>query len=218
MRTHITSLEISDLFEIDHKFVLRSIRKILSDDPELFSSYFNEQTYQSKQNKPVPMFEMGCDGFQLLSSSNSMSRGKNAIAKSQVLNEFGCECYVVAQKSSRFEDSYYGLLCEFLPEFKISRQFPVAGMRVDFYLEESGIFIEYDEEQHLSPAQQKKDEERWGIISNHLADIHGAKPWLVRVSKGNEIKSLRAIAGVMSVVCVYDLFSVVDEESKIVRV
>lgn len=218
MRNHISTKEISDQFKVNHRYLMKIVRDIISSDPELFYSYFHKSSYISKQNKSIAMYDMGCDGFQILTSSNLMSRGESAMTKARILNEFGSDCYVVAQKGSRFEDSYYNLLCDFCPDVKIIRQFPVIGMRVDFYLEGFGIFIEYDEEQHLSASHKVKDEDRWAAISKHLTEIYMSKPWLIRVRKGNEIESLRAIAGVMSIVCDHDLRLALDEKSKIVRV
>lgn len=217
MRTQVTSIEISDLFSISHRQVLRSIRRITESDPDFLGGYFEESSYTSPQNKVLPMYVMGVDGFQILSSSPSMSRGKSAETKARLLNDFGSECFVVHQKTSRSEDLFFEMLREFAPDQHIKRQFPVNGKKVDFYLEQTGIFIEYDEEQHFSLSAQEKDSERWESIAEFVKQKTGARPWLLRVKKGREIEGLRKLVSIICIVATHDLIMGVDEEKRIVN-
>jgi very-short-patch-repair endonuclease len=70
---------------------------------------------------------------------------------------------------------------------KVAPQFLVNSYRIDFYLPEYNIAIEYDEKHHSKPKNQVNDLEREIVIKTIL----GCK--IIRVEEGKEIESLNTI-------------------------
>jgi len=188
MRVEISTREISDIYNIQHKDIMRQVKRLLLSDME-YSHLFEMGEFKNARGRVYKQYTMNLDGFSLLSEFRSLSGVKKAI----ILDSFGSDVVVVGSKRTRSEDIFYKMLCEFLPHINVVRQFPVCGYRVDFYLEGLGLFVEYDEEQHFSKSHAKKDEDRWSDIFNHISDRDGATPNLIRISKGSEIYGLSLI-------------------------
>ena len=70
---------------------------------------------------------------------------------------------------------------------KIDRQFCIGKYRIDGFIPVYNIAIEYDEEQHMSNANKKKDAERQSKIDELV------KMKWVRVIKGMEIDGFRDV-------------------------
>lgn len=113
--------------------------------------------------------------------------------------------------SPRFEIKFNNLLSEMFPNEKIISQYRILDYRIDFFMPDLHIIIEYDEEQHKY--QKKNDGIRIKNILNELnrmvidgeplydGDASEPNPWLdgknifsvIRVEKGKEIDGLRRI-------------------------
>ena len=195
MRDKIDTLEIAKRFGKRHKNVLCSVRDLAESKDTIVSSYFRNLEYTNKQNKKQPVFEMGLNGFCLLTDTWGYSRGKSALTKAQILSEFGESFAVVGSLRSRPEDCFHEMLKEFLHMDKVLRQFPVSLWRVDFYLPDYGLIIEYDEDQHFSPIARKQDEEREKGVREFFRSEFDDIVNIVRVKRGEEIKGLSEIAG-----------------------
>ena len=195
MRETIDTLEIAERFGKAHKNILQSVRGIIDVHTHLAASYFTGCIYLNGQKKEQPKFEMGLNGFCLLTDSWSFSRGKNALVKAQILTEFGESFAVVGSLRSRPEDSFYEMLKEFLHMDEVVRQFPVSLWRVDFYLPDYGLIIEYDEDQHFSANARKQDKEREEGVRQFFRSEFDDIVDIVRVKRGEEIKGLSEIAG-----------------------
>jgi Rha family phage regulatory protein len=79
-----TSLEVAEMFDKEHKNVLRHIRD-LSCSQEFRHRNFAESSYMSAQNKQMPMYEITKDGFIFLVlgfNGNKVSRLKEMIIES----------------------------------------------------------------------------------------------------------------------------------------
>lgn len=63
--TVVTSLDIAETFEKEHKHVLRDIRELECSD-EFRQSNFEQSTYLNQQNHKQPMYYITRDGFTLL--------------------------------------------------------------------------------------------------------------------------------------------------------
>jgi very-short-patch-repair endonuclease len=111
-----------------------------------------------------------------------------------VLSEFGHDFVIAFSSRTRHEDSFSSMLNEFLPLDKIIREYPIAGKRIDFYMPEYSLAIEYDEEQHFSKDSKEKDCERWNAIQSYVISELEDPMTLIRVKKGGEIKGLSSIA------------------------
>lgn len=192
MRTEITTLEISEMFGKVHRDVLRHIRRF--DDDEISMSLFKPYKYTSQQNKKLPAFSMGIDGFCLLTDTWGFSRGPSAKIKAGILSEFGHDFVIALSSRTRHEDRFSSMLSDFLPDDKIIREYPIAGKRVDFYMPQYSLAIEYDEEQHFSRESKENDCERWKQIQSYVVAELDDPMSLIRIKKGDEIKGLSSIA------------------------
>lgn len=192
MRTEITTVEIAEIFGKAHRSVLRRFKPIEHD--EISMSLFKPYKYTSQQNKKLPAFTMGIDGFCLLTDTWGFSRGSAAKIKAAILSEFGHDFVIAFSSRTRHEDSFSSMLNEFLSDDKIIREFPIAGKRIDFYIPEYSLAIEYDEEQHFSKDSKERDCERWSVIQSYVISELEDPMSLIRVKKGEEIKGLSNIA------------------------
>jgi len=188
MRTEITTNEIAEIYGIPHADIMKRVRNLVNSDIE-YPHMFTEMTYKNPRGKTYPAFKMGKEGFSILSEYRSFQGVNKAI----ILSEFGEQVVVVGEKRTRHEDAFYHMLCEFLPHLKVVRQFPIAGYRVDFYIEGAELFVEFDEEQHFSKKAKDDDDLRWAAINEHMEERDGYTPTLVRVKKGREIYGLALI-------------------------
>lgn len=200
MREKIDTLEIAERFNKPHRAVLLSVRTLTEPGDPLVSSCFIGREYTNMQNKKQPMFEMSLNGFCILTDTWGYSRGKSALTKAQILSEFGESFAVVGSIRSRPEDCFYEMLKGFLHLDKVVRQFPVSLWRVDFYLPDYGLIIEYDEDQHFSASARKKDEEREEGVRKFFRSEFDDVVRIVRVKRGEEIKGLSEIAGQIALI------------------
>ena len=200
MREKIDTLEIAERFNKPHRYVLRSVRNLTESGDLLVLSYFMAREYTNRQNKKQPMFEMGLNGFCLMTDTWGYSRGESALVKAQILSEFGESFAVVGSLRSRPEDCFYEMLKEFLHLDKVVRQFPVSLWWVDFYLPDYGLIIEYDEDQHFSARARKQDEEREKGVREFFRSEFDDIVSIVRVKRGEEIKGLSKIAGQIALI------------------
>ena len=198
MRKIIDTLEMSERFGKSHKNILQTLRSSLGNNDNLVDALFFQKTYNSKQNKVCPMYEMGLEGFCLLTDTWSFSRGDAAFVKAEILKEFGESFAVIGSHRSRFEDDFYRMLSDCFHMEKIIRQFPISSYRVDFYFPEWGFIVEYDEEQHLSSRVKREDAEREEAIRRYMREEFSDIIDIIRVKKGEEFRGLSAIAGQMA--------------------
>ena len=193
----ICSVDVAERFGKPHRQILDIIKKILCLDCNA-KAFFVESEYVTKQNKILKCYEMNFSGFSLLTDTWGFSRGASAPVKAAIIAEFGETCVVLSSSRTRREDCFYGMLTEVFPQTKILRQYHIAGYRVDFYMPEHFLFIEFDEEQHFSESYRQKDRERWAAISSLVSNEFDDKIELIRVDAGNELRGIGAIAGYMA--------------------
>lgn len=93
-RETITSLEVAEKLDKQHKNVMRDIRNILKDLDKLdisYKPYFEESFYKNKQNKEQPMYVLTKKGFELYGNRMTGSKGTlfavNYIEKAHQLHE-----------------------------------------------------------------------------------------------------------------------------------
>ena len=197
MRVSICSTEVADRFGKGHRNLVRSIRKLMDEDWNS-RAFFVESEYTSKQNKRLVCYEMGFSGFSMLTDTWGFSRGESAIVKAEIMGEFGESCVVLSSVRTRKEDCFYDMLTAAFPHTKVIRQYHIAGYRVDFYMPEHLLFIEFDEEQHFSEKNRQNDSKRWDAISSFVSDTFDDKIELIRVDVGHELRGIGAIAGYMA--------------------
>lgn len=193
----ICSIDVAERFGKPHRQILDIIRKILCLDCNA-KAFFVESEYVTKQNKTLKCYEMNFSGFSLLTDTWGFSRGASAPVKAAIIAEFGETCVVLSSSRTRREDCFHEMLTEIFPQTKILRQYHIAGYRVDFYMPEHFLFIEFDEEQHFSESHRQNDSERWAAISSFVNDEFDDKIELIRVDVGHELRGIGAIAGYMA--------------------
>lgn len=201
----ITTLEIAERFNKLHRCVLKQVRGLNEYEDSLISDLFSLKSYQNKQNKPMPMYEMGLNGFCLLTDTWGYSRGDSAKVKAEILAEFGETFVVVGSARTRHEDNFYHTLKEFLHKDKVMRQFRVDRWIVDFYLPDYFLFIEYDEEQHFSKKARDDDEARQKGITEFMREQYDEEvpPTFIRVKKGCEMQGLSEIMAQIAIATPY---------------
>lgn len=195
------SLKIKDMYGKEHPDIVKKIRHFIKVFPDLNNSAFTIDTYIAGNGQRQPMYNMTKHGFELLVSSfktgKSLKITKDLIDKFQDLNyNF---TYI-----ERDECAFGRLLKDTFSNATIIEQLPVLNYRVDFYIEEGKVIVEYDEAHHQY--QQDEDEKRINeirkeimrkiSIGNPLYEGQEAceSPWLndkdiltvVRVKKGEE--------------------------------
>jgi len=73
----VTSLSIAEYYDKVHRNVLRSIRKILKNEPELGLVDIYKSTYINKQNKLMPCYNLTERGFMIFKHRTMISIPKN---------------------------------------------------------------------------------------------------------------------------------------------
>ena len=91
----------------------------------------------------------------------------------------------ITKFDERKEQRFKSLLESAFKDINIITQYPVKGKRIDFYLPEYKLAIEFDEEQHKS--QQEDDKVRQSMIEKEL----GCR--FIRVPEGQEGAGIIAI-------------------------
>lgn len=193
----ISSKEVAERFGKVHRNVIRDIKKLINHDGSS-SSLFTESTYVTEQNKTLMCFDMSFGGFSLLTDTQGYCRGRNASVKSEIINEFGEPCVVLSDSRERSEDLFHDMLAKATNGVNIIRQYRIAGYRVDFYMPDFCLFIEYDEEHHLSRTNKRMDDARWAAIREHVRYHFDDGIALIRVDKGDELAGIGAIIGFMA--------------------
>lgn len=183
-----SSREVAEKFGKNHNHVLRDIDNILNSNPKLQSDFILSN-YINSRNKEYPCYLLTGKGLNILNTKYSYSA-----------------------MNPRFEYKFENLIREIFPSVIIISQYPILNYRIDFFMPELDIIIEYDEEQHRYSKEEdikrmKKIKEglnRMVVNGEPLYDgdsSYERNPWLkgentfsvVRVEKGKEIEGLRNI-------------------------
>ena len=140
-----TSRELAIILNKKHRDITRSIQELIKRCPEI-KTYFIENTYINNQNYQTY--------FQYLISEDGV--------------EFLLNKYKFKINSRRPEISFGEELKDYLNElnYSVITQKSVLKYRIDFYIPELNIAIEYDEEQHKYNTE--KDNKRQNEIQNIL--------------------------------------------------
>ena len=182
-----SSREVAEKFGKRHTHVLDSINNILKSSPEL-SSEFILSHYKATNGKLNPYYILSKKGLSILETK-----------------------YTYSAMSPRFEFKFGNMLREMFPSEKIFAQYPILNYRIDFFMPDVNMIIEYDEEQHKYSKEEdikrikeiKAELNKMVVIGEPLYNgcSNEPNPWLegkdifsvVRVKKGKEIEGLRNI-------------------------
>lgn len=157
----VTSRQIAEVFGREHKDILRLIAKINS-------SLFTPSIYTNR-GKEYPEYIIGYNGCKAI-----VDQTRNNTDSKQRLIDFVNETFGNTVEtvflSSRFEIVFIDNLEDTLQAigYSLETQYPVDSYRIDAYIPELNIAIEYDEEQHYTPSNAEKDIERQQYIKDKL--------------------------------------------------
>jgi len=197
MRAEITTIEIAERFGKLHKNVLQVIRSLTINDKNS-RLLFSDCEYTTSQNKKLESYKMGVNGFSVMSNNRMFSSGDSAYVKATILNEFGEKFTVHGFDKKRSEDLFYEKLKRFMPNQQIIRQYPIGKYKIDFYLADCGLMIEYDESYHSAKSTKKQDQKRFDEINRYLKRETDNGISMVRVKSSNEEAGLMLIVSYMS--------------------
>jgi len=189
-----TSKDLAEAFGLVHRDITKRIKAIIDELAEMSDGMFIDSSFTSR-GKTSHCFKITKSGMPLLLQYRMFSSSpSHASLKSKILSDYEIEHQVVVGRASRFEDSFYSMLCDFVGKESVVRQFPVLKYRVDFFIKPCSLFVEFDEEHHLSATAKANDKKRWDEISDEIESITSVKPRLIRVKKGGEVSALSKIA------------------------
>lgn len=158
-----TSLAVAESFGKEHKHVLRDIRN-LEKDVAPMKMFFEGEYFDGYERKQTT-FSMTKEGFLLLVSSY---RGKDALEKKmQILSESDM---IPPSLPERKETEFFLELNQAIESFgeglTLHQQHRVLGYKIDGYIKEFNLAIEYDEPHHKN--KREEDERRQKEIEGVL--------------------------------------------------
>lgn len=137
IKINYTSLEISDKYNKAHKDVLEAIRSIIKRNPEL-SDHFKINHYIASNGKRNPKYIIDNVGKEILDNK-----------------------FKYNTRSARFEYKFENELRDCVQEigYEVLTQYSVCKnkYRIDFYIPEIKLAIEYDEDTHRFKNQLDKN-------------------------------------------------------------
>ena len=198
----VNSRTIAEKYGKEHKHIMRDIRNLIKLSNELKDNFI-KSVYVNKNNRKMPEYKINETGLKILTSTYKYGKQLNCD------NDY-ITYYV------RPEYNFLKILKDMFPKSNIQSQMPILNYRVDYYIPEGRIIVEYDEEPHKYNIE--KDEIRILEIKKEIMKriIDGvpiflgeedccANLWLkdkdithvVRIEKGNEFKGLNEILNIM---------------------
>lgn len=171
--TTIDSMEISKILKQEHDNVLKKIRK----NEELFTEPIfglSKNYYMDKNKQKRPMYTMNNIGamYLMLLFNNGIakelrcelvSRLKEKDIKIELTNGIRFE-----RKENKFGEQLQETLKPFGIKIETQKSLFDRKYRIDFYLPEYKLAIEYDEQQHNNDINRIKDKQREEEIKNEL--------------------------------------------------
>ena len=157
-----TSIMVAETFGKQHKHVLRDIENLTKGGA---SMHFITGTYKNSRNRTCPLYHITKEGFLLLTTSY---RGKSVLEKKmQILS--GTDM-VPPSLPERKETEFFLELSQSLKGFEkdltLYQQYSVLDYKVDGYIKELNLVIEYDESYHIYT--EKEDNIRQNQIEKTL--------------------------------------------------
>ena len=156
----MNTLEIANILNKEHKTLMRDIRsiiKILNETNANIEDYFIESTYIDAQNRKQPCYECTKLGCYLIRDS---IKGNAKILFTVALQELYKDEAITLIPVERKEVEFIDALEEVLEPFNIKgeRQYSILNYRIDYYIPELNIAIEYDENDHKNYSYESHEE------------------------------------------------------------
>lgn len=182
-----SSRDVAERFGKQNKHVNEAIRKLITSNPEM-KKHFIISKYKSSRGRYETEYILDEEGLNLLNY------------------KFG-----FSVMSPRFEIKFKNFLQELFVGLKIIHQYFIDGYKLDFFIPDLNMIIEYDEDHHKYTSEQ--DRNRMNIIIDTMYNmIKMNKPLykedtnlrktllknpnlfsVIRVKKGNEITGIKDI-------------------------
>lgn len=184
----INSKEVAEMMETRHSDLMRKIEGINKDFNEFkFDSniYWTKSSYVDKKGQARKCYEITKNGCELI-----IQRSRKDIKLEKLIELTGnMETPIVL--SERKEIGFIKQLEEFLSEYNIKgiKQYPILNYRIDYYIPELKLAIEYDENNHNSysydkqEGRQKQIEKELGCKFIRLSDNCSDLKNIAKVSK-----------------------------------
>lgn len=139
----MNSVEIADKYGKEHKNVLNAIRNLLKRNPEL-CEHFTKSFYYDKKHEKRPVYVF------------------DEYSKTIMENKFKYNI-----RSARFEYKMLNEICDFLNRLHIKyiKQYPILAYKIDLFLPNYNVCIEYDEKAHKFKQEYDRNREN-NIIEN----------------------------------------------------
>lgn len=164
----MTSVEVTEMInqfremegnksELQHKHLMEKLRKELN-VLELGQQCFILLSYKDKKGEIRPCYSINKDGLKHLID---MTKSRDRIPLQKAYEFLGGD-YTKVVCIDRFETTFFNKLSDTLSALNIEleTQFNVLSYRVDGYIADYNLVIEYDEAQHFVEPQKSKDEKR----------------------------------------------------------
>ena len=167
----MTSVEVTEMInqfremegnksELQHKHLMEKLRK---ESETLKSLGFNNQNfapteYLDKKGEIRPCYSINKDGLKHLID---ITKSRDRIPLQKAYESLGGD-YTKVVCIDRFETTFFNKLSDTLSALNIEleTQFNVLSYRVDGYIADYNLVIEYDEAQHFVEPQKSKEEKR----------------------------------------------------------
>lgn len=182
-----SSRDVAEKFGKRNPDVNRSIKNLIAANPDM-KEHFIASEYKSSRGRYEKEFLLDEVGWNIL------------------IYKFG-----FSAMNPRFEIKFKTVLQELFPGLKIIHQYFISGHKLDFFIPDLNMIIEYDEEYHKYILE--KDSNRINIVLKNLQNmINNNMPLydkdkymrkyllknsdilsVIRVQKGNEIKGIKDI-------------------------
>lgn len=155
-----TSRQVAETFNKRHNHTLRDIEN-LKKDALYFKEMFHESTAPDKYGREQKIYYMTKEGFLLLTSSFRGAKAQEAKAK--ILSETDMIPPTLPErKELEFVDALKETMKPLGLIIETQKAFPKLDFRVDVFIPELNLAIEYDEKEHIYKIEN--DEQRQMII------------------------------------------------------
>lgn len=167
-----TSNRVANELGVEHKNLIAKIegyiKKFMTD--KNFEEFYIPSTYKVEENfKTYKNYLITKKGMELIIQNSQFTKSFQAQKCREIYKALGGNKNIeLVSASTRFELSFGDMLIKALKELNIEviKQYYIDGYKIDFYIPNKNIAVEYDEQQH--EYQMKQDKEREEYIKSKL--------------------------------------------------
>ena len=164
----VSSREVANNFEKQHKHVLECIENLIKKSPSAIN-FFIESKYQHPQNKRwYKEYLLTRKGIKVLHDSVRVGIFKNQLGL--LYKRIGEDTSEIIMMPERFETIFFDKLNDTLSALgiELETQKNVLNYRLDGYIPQFNLAIEYDEAGHRNTSAKKSDIQRETEIKKEI--------------------------------------------------